>query len=239
MSLKRTISITEGERATKRARQVSVAARIKRASSVNMSRMSSVRISRRLQQTATVNGSLGWGSAYDTTIAPALSSCSFWQAGIIAYQPTLPNVSEFTNLYDQYRIRKVHVEVFCTASEHGISTPTIGLPILHVINDYNTVGSLAITDYEQYPDMKTYMLGMGKRIKWSFVPRTRGDVITDNNLTSSSAASHALEWIDTSSANISYLGTHFYVNPCGLTTNTNLFNMTVIVTYDLEFRMVK
>lgn len=199
---------------------------------------------RRIIQNIAIDPSLGWkvnaSNGYpDIMLAPALSSCSFWAASAIAYQPVLPGATDFTNLYDQYRIKKVNVELWYSANDSIVSQPTFPLPLVHVMNDYNSTASQSLDAYLEHPELKTYQLGKEKRISWSFVPRTRGDVLTDNAILSSSANNRAGLWIDTSSANIQYLGVRFYIDFLGIATAVNLGSVQFIVTYDMEFRYVK
>lgn len=225
-------------RAFKRAATVIAASSRKRTGYVAMRRNNVTMIRRTLQQVNTINLSTGWGGSYDTTISPALSSCSFWQSGLVAYQPVLPNSTELINLYDQYRIKKVHLEFIFSGNNATVNAPTTCLPVLHIVNDYNSLGSANLADYQQYPDMKTLQLGVGKRIRHSFVPRVRADVMTDGGILSSSAL-NTTGWLDTSSSTIQHLGCKFYVNPMGLTSNTDIGTMMVLVSYDIELRQVK
>lgn len=238
--MKRTISISEGS--NKRMRKSVSKASSSRAKGVSMKRFNTTTITRSITQSGGVNLQNGWtggvASGYDITIEPTLQNCSFIVAGTTAYQPVMPNVTELTNLYDQYRIKRVYIEVWCSATEHGTGTPTAGLPLIHYANDYNSTGAFNINDILQYPDMKTRQLGGVKPIKWSFVPRIRSDVLTQGGLLSTSAL-NTTGWIDTTSASVAHLGTKILINPQGLSTNISIGQMTIVVRYDIEFRFVK
>lgn len=241
-ALKRKLSIdVEKGRAAKRVLSLATS-KFRRTTGVNMKRFNTTLITRSVIQSSDVNESIGWNSVgvggRDITIAPTLATCDFIVSGVTLYSTALPNISELVNLYDQYRIKKVHVEVFYSNNSSTLHNPTLGLPLIHVANDYNSVGAYNLADIAQYPDMKTYQLGNNKRIKWSFVPRVRADVLTNSGVLSSSAL-NTTGWIDTSSSTVQHLGTRVYMNFQNLNTNVSIGTMTFVVSYDIECRLVK
>lgn len=194
---------------------------------------------RTLQQVLPVNLSVGFATGgYSLQIAPALSACNIFINGTLAYQPLLPNSGEFTSLFDQYRIDRINLQLFFSANDSNVTTPTSVLPMVHIANDYNDTNNTSLTDIQQYPEMRTYQLGLEKPVTWSFRPRVRLDVLTNTGITSSSAFS-TTGWIDTSSPGIEHLGTKVYLNTMGRTTNLDIGNCVLMVSYDLSFRNVK
>jgi len=242
MSMKRTISITEPARAAKRAKEAVSSSRSKRASSVRMTRMNVTTIRRSLIQSTEINQSVGItngvANGFDLTISPALAATDFIVAGATMYQPVLPNASELTNLFDQYRIKKCYVELRWTQTEAPVTTSTTCAPIVHIANDYNSTGAFNSADMMQYPDLKTYQLGQSKAIRWSFEPRVRVDALTNGGVLSSSAF-NTTGWLDSSSTNIQHLGTKVYFDMGGQTTNVSLGRIHMKVTYEIECRLVK
>lgn len=199
------------------------------------------KVRRTVSQNFNMNLGLGFnGGGYDMRIAPTLATMDFFIGGTLSFAPAVPNASEFINLFDQYRIRKVHVEIYCSAIDNLITNPAVNsLPLIHLANDYNSTGSYALTDIEQYPSMHTYQLGC-KPIKWSFSPHTRTDVLTDLVVPSSTSALQSVSpWLDTTSSTVQHLGLMVYLNTMGLTPNANVATVTVFVHYDFEFKNVK
>lgn len=173
-------------------------------------------------------------------IAPSLAACDFYIGGSLTIAPNVPNASEFTNLFDLYRIKKITVEIFTSFTDNlAVSPGVISMPVVHIANDYNSTGSYALSDILQYPQMHTYQLG-AKPIKWSFYPHVRADVLTDITIpTSSSAMQEISPWLDTSSSNILHLGCMIYMNTMGYTSSTNIGTATMLIHYDFEFKNVK
>ena len=86
-------------------RSVSFAKRYPRYRAINSSR-GIYQFRRTTQQTFLMNQSSGFnGTGKDMTVAICLAHADIVVAGSIQYQPVIPNVSEFTNLFDQYRIK--------------------------------------------------------------------------------------------------------------------------------------
>jgi len=202
------------------------------------------RTRRSLVQNIGINQSLGWAAgggtgSRDLTIQTALTSACFWLGGSIIFNPVLPSVGEFTALFDHYRIDRINVQAIFSNNESGVNAPNTVLPILHIMTDYNSVNSQTQAEYLQHPEMRSYQLGTGKTIRWSYVPRSRGDLLTDGEIVSTSANSKARQWIDTSSPQVSHLGLRMYLDTIGKTNDVDIGNVQIIVTYELSFRSVK
>jgi hypothetical protein len=223
-----------------RVRKYTQAGRVPR--SIRLVGNNSVVIKRCIQQTSGYTPGQGWVTggvgAYDITIAPTLGNCNFYVGGTIIHSPSVPNVSELTALYDHYRIKRVICEMYYNIN----TTPTagIGLPLIHVANDYNNTGSFSRSDIEQYPGKWTVQLGNNsfRKIRWSFKPRIRSDVLTSTGVTSTSAL-NTTGWIDTSSTNVEHLGTKIYIDPVGNSTPTEQGKITIICYYEIELKCVK
>lgn len=194
---------------------------------------------RTLQQGININLSTGFAAGgYALLISPALSSCSFFINATLAFQPVMPGLTEFTGLFDSYKISRVNLEIFFSNNDSVVTSPATVLPLVHIVNDYNDTNNFSLTDIQQYPNMQTFQMGKEKPIRWSLKPRMRLDALTDSGVLSSSAF-NTTGWLDTSSANIQHLGTKIFLNTLGRNGNTDVGSIVVIVTYDLEFRNVR
>lgn len=196
---------------------------------------------RSTQQTYLMNQSTGFnGAGKDMTIACNLANVDILLAGSLAYAPAIPNVSEFTNLFDQYRIKRVTIEMFYGATDVVSPGTTTCIPCFQLANDYNSIGSYNESDMQQYPDMRTYQpTGGGKKIVWSFISRARADVLTSTLILSSSAMNVPSPWLDTSSSTVNHLGCRIFMNNMGVATNQVIGTLLMMIHYDLEFKFVK
>lgn len=177
-------------------------------------------------------------SAYDIQLLYNLGGVEISIGGVGVTGPNLPNASEFTNLFDQYRITNVRIEAYI--SQNTENTPSYPNPLLHITNDYNSSGSFSLSDMEQYQSMRTYQPNDGSRVVWNCRnPSNRADLLTNTGVTSTSAGNWN-SWVDCSSPEVRYYGTRMFVDYLGRTSaNDNIATLYLKFTYDLEFRMVK
>jgi len=75
---------------------------------------------------------------------------------VSVYSTALPNVAEFSNLFDQWRLKKVTVRCdFAAGYSDSASTPVI-MPGLYYVSDYDDSGDLQINDMLQYPQVQVH-----------------------------------------------------------------------------------
>lgn len=199
------------------------------------------KVKRTICQNLSINPANGFaGTAFDINIVPALAACDINIGGSTIYQPLLPNASEFTNLFDLYRITRVNCTMVYSANDAITSTPSQMLPVLHIANDYNSVGSFTLTDILQYDTVKHWQLGKEREVKWSFVPHTRMDAKTNSGLgTSLASMNKPYQWFDTEASSIQHYGTRVYLNNFGRTTSADIGTVMLLIEYCLEFTFVK
>ena len=71
----------------------------------------------------------------------------------------MPNVSEFTGLYDQYRIDYVECKFSFSNNNSSNSSPGSTLPIMYLVKDYDDSGAAGVTDLQQYSTQTMWQLG--------------------------------------------------------------------------------
>ena len=199
-----------------------------------------VKARRSVQQHMAYNPSSGFaGGGFDLGVAFSLGNMELTIGGVTTYTPSLPSVSEFTNLFDEYRLKSVDLEIYY--SQGSSNTVTYPTPMLHIANDDNSAGSFNLADMQQYPYGHTYQLsqaGIKGPIKWRVTPSCRLDALTTTGLTSTSALD-ANDWIDTSSSNVRFLGTRLWIDNLGRSVDIDMGTITVKATYNLEFRKMR
>lgn len=182
----------------------------------------------------------GWGNVgNDLTFTTALGSASINVSGTLYSSVAIPNVSEFTNLYDQFRITKVRLRIWL--SQNYFNTGAVAQPLLHICNDYNSTGSFTLNDIQQHQDMRTYQMVHGKPVVWDLYPHMRVDVLQDSGILSSSAYNLRAGWVDTTSPNTQFLGTRIWLNMMGQTQAFAVPYQYVFMEmeYSFEFKNVK
>lgn len=148
----------------------------------------------------------------------------------------IPDYTEFTNLYDTYKICGIRQKFVFDVNNADIGTsvtPPNGMPTLITVNDYNDVSALATE--EEAMQYRTYRnRSLFKPISRYFKP-----TMTDNT---GGGISNIFKrrWTPTSEADIVHLGLKALVAGYNFTANlTSLGRLRVYTTYYLAFRTPK
>lgn len=140
----------------------------------------------------------------------------------------LPNYTEFTNLYDFYRIRKVKWYMVPTVTENPAeaSVTNYNLPTVHTVLDYNDYNVLfTLNDLMQYRNYKAHR---GHRIvKRYFTPAVANTLY--NTANTSAFGPKFKQWISTDNPNVSHYGVRYLIE------GTNLSNVTWNVYHKVYF----
>ena len=232
-----TIEATEPGRVFKRMRSTKVTTTTsKRKSTTKQTSM--VKASRHVEANFEYWGTDGWSAGgKDLSFQYTLARLCPVIGGVAATYINLPNMSEFTNLFDQYKIDSIDIEIFYQSNfvNSGMDYTD---PILHIVNDYDSSGSFNLADINQYPNVKSYALSPGKKIKWKVKPQFKGDVLTDSGVTSSSVSTQN-GWMDTTGTNILGYGTRFYIDSIGNNVNNRIGRVSIRFKYNMSFRYMK
>ena len=141
----------------------------------------------------------------------------------------LPAYTDFTNLFDQYRIVKVKIEFIPNLTGNGAPGNPGLYSIFHMAVDHTDVGTPAntaeILQYDQHRTVQPF-----KPFSMTFKPAPSAQYF--NTLTSSGYGPRAGAWIDGSSPAIAHYGLK-YVWDCNSATATQ---MVPFVTVWAEFR---
>lgn len=145
----------------------------------------------------------------------------------------LHEVSDYTNLFDQYRIAALRVEFQFdkTGGEVGTVTP---MPMLSSVIDYDDYTALVDeNDYLQYSTYKRTPLNY--RHKRYFKPRVAGALYQAVGTGYSNLRS---PWIDCASTSVQHYGIKFMTDGSqnGGIGNTTLGHLRVYTTYYVQFR---
>lgn len=155
-----------------------------------------------------------------------------------AYNFTLasvPNYTEFTSLFDQYRIVAIKITFrprFNVAQVAGSSNDIY--PNFVSVIDYDDSNVLSgIADYQQYQTYK--ITRFDKTHVRFFRPRM---ALAAYSGAFSSYANQSAQWIDAASTGVQHYGVKFFIE-AGVVGQTNLQAWSVEVAYFLEFRQTR
>lgn len=128
----------------------------------------------------------------------------------------LPNVSEFTQLYDQYKIKKIVLRIERPFTQNELLSDTGVLPVgnlittnkfIRVVHDYD--GGAALTaenQYFEYQNMKSYPAVGTKAIRITLYPKMLDTVYRNDSVNSQAAAVINPVWCDVSNTDIKHYG---------------------------------
>jgi len=159
----------------------------------------------------------------------------FYLGGIYQGTINIANFSEFQALFDQYKINSVKMRMWFTNNNSSTGSPTVGMPLVHLVNDFDDIGeSLSIAAIQEKAGFRTFQFdatnGRGQTNWVKPVPRT---VVSQNNAdtgvetVSSAGTPYGSTWLDASSSNIIHSGVKIVYNNQGRSTNVDIGSMTV------------
>lgn len=139
------------------------------------------------------------------------------------------NYTEFTNLYDQYRIRRIDLQFIPFYTQ---STPGAGAcsGVIYAAPDFDDISATASAALRQYPACQVF--GQTERIQVTVEPRL---AVAAYSGTFTSYANLRDQWIDCNSPSVQHYGFKLAADASGGTANS----FQVIGTYHLEFRSAR
>lgn len=144
----------------------------------------------------------------------------------------LPNSTDFTNLYDQYRFNKVVFKLIPKISESSINPGAItnaNLQQIHSVIDHDD--NTAPTGINQLVQYQTHKMTRGHQVHTRvLIPKCQATV------SGASAAPKAKQWLDCDQNSLAHRGLKFIV-PAPATPGTTLY-YDLELTYYMSFKAV-
>lgn len=146
----------------------------------------------------------------------------------------IPNSSELAAVFDQFRIKKIEVQVFYS---HNVSaTGDALMPLLRQALDFDSVnGTNALTEYQGFKTKQMGMYGTDGIMFLLYNPTVQG-VIQDATATTGTGQALVSPWLDSSAINTPHFGMRFQAEPFSDTTAGTVGRFVFNVKYLLEFR---
>ena len=188
--------------------------------------------------------STGLQSGQNLALAFRLDQVDLYLNGTVASTFAMPNYTEFTNLFDQYCIKKVDVMVlatYCFAPMNNVTTQF--LPWIIHAADYDNVTSTGATSLMQYNGAKyTQLLGqtnsVNSQVLRSIKPQAALSVARVTGSVGQSPTDDL--WISTDNPNIQHFGVKMALDDSynGYTVNQTTAQLNFIIRYHMAFRDV-
>ncbi len=145
----------------------------------------------------------------------------------------VPGSSEFTALFDVFRIACVRVK-FIYGQNTQDPSATRSIPNLVLVHDYDDGTVLTgLTDYGQYTQCVVHR--MDKPFTTSLVPRTSTAVY--NGAFTGYSTTQKDVWYDCASSGIQFYGIKWAIDPVVYGAGSTVIGqLTLVIEYDLEFK---
>lgn len=195
------------------------------------------RYSRMTSQAVTINPSSGFNAVgFDLSIVFSLSTTQFFIAGVLASSASNPGASDFTSLYDQYRLEGVEVAFMYGANAFapGLAN-TAQLPIMNIVFDPTDVSIISLSSILQYQDLHTVQLG-NQRTQNGYTVACRPRPLATLSSTAQ-AGIQVAPWISKDTPTVGHYGIKVFYDNAGSTLNAVMGTLTMYVKYKWAFRL--
>ncbi len=174
-------------------------------------------------------------STIQVTFAPTATNWRF--AGVSIYTDLLPNTSEFSNLFDQWRIKDVMLRIDIPAGFYagGTATTQVFMPDLYYVVDYDDQGDATVTDMLQYPQSRRHNFATNgySPLILKFSPKPLVDV-AGSGVSTTYGPMQTAPWLRTADMSTPHYALKFAIDSMTAAANVGI-PMLFTVWYDLEF----
>lgn len=191
-----------------------------------------------------LTGFIGASSDRQIALSFGLEQTGIWYVNAgISSDITNPGYTDFTNLFDQYRINRVELKFIWQAntSEYDPSNQTQSrsiAPLMHMATDYDDSGVFSLDQLLQYPNCRTIQLGQINNAGPIHVINNPGVVVESQTdlLTPLPSTMRRSPWCDCAVPNVKHNGLKISWDSMGQDFDLVAGNLIIMVKYSLEFK---
>lgn len=156
--------------------------------------------------------------------------------GVSVYTDSLPNMTDFTNLFDQWRITNVMVRIDYGTDMFSNSGVSYAHPLVYHVTDYDDSTDLTLSAMLEYPQIRIHQFKQDgyTPLVLSLEPMPLRD-IAGSGVATGYAPSSVSPFIRTAETTIPHYGLKFAIGGAGASINAVIGYLNVIIWYDLEF----
>ncbi len=193
-------------------------------------------IRRSIRRYLAIDSSTIAGSAATTmqlTFSPGATDYRF--GGVSVYSTALNQVSEFSSLFDQWRLKNVIVRFDTAFGIQGLVGTPLVAPSLIYVTDYDDSADASIDDLMQYPQMQIHNFYTNGYTPFqvTFSPKPLRDV-AGAGVTTGYGPMPVAPWLRTSNMSIPHYGLKIAFDWMGKNQTTDL-DIIVTIFYNMEF----
>lgn len=152
-------------------------------------------------------------------------------AGTVTY--ALPNVADFSSLFDSYKIDKVEITMIAATNVAAVTSPTLALPTIWLFNDANSGERVSnASDFLEHENLRVVSFGANNIQRHTVYPK----LMLGSGSISGSAAN---QWSNMSTTNIEYFGTKLFYDAIGQNSDVQVGSIEFLVKYHFSMKGVK
>lgn len=166
--------------------------------------------------------------------------------GVATYFLTINNYTEFTSLFDYYKINAVKLQMFYSANVHDFTTPGTTLPMFHIANDFDDAQNVeTVPKILERVGVRTVQFDAtnqnGIRHYVKPKPALFSSNIDGSGVQGSSVANIPFRdsWFDTASSQIPHYAIKMVYNNQGRTGSSDLGTVTLFFNVEYQFKGYK
>lgn len=171
----------------------------------------------------------------DIEIGFALSNTyTYVGGGALGVIPN-PGSSDFTTLYDEYRIDGVEVSFLWSSNAFTPGNGTAALPIINIVFDPSDTSAVSLSTALSYQNVQTLQMG-NQRMQNGFVVRCK-PVPNITTPGTGQVVPTSAPWMSVDTPNIIHNALKFVYDPAGSAVATSIGTLSLYVKYHLSFRL--
>jgi len=195
-----------------------------------------IAVTRAIRRQCILNSTTIDGSPATTmqfSFAPGATDYRF--AGVSIYTTALPNSSEFTSLFDQWRLKKVHFRIDLPAAYANSGVTPVIMPNIYYVSDYDDSVDCTINDMLQYPQCRVHNFYRDGYTPFqvSLSPKPLRD-IAGSGIATGYGPMPVAPWLRTADFSIPHYGLKLAIDWSGYH-QTITVGMVITIWYELEF----
>lgn len=181
-----------------------------------------------------------FGTGFNMQFSFSLSGFTCYIGGTQVAVIPMNNSSEFTNLFDNYRIKYIDFDMIFSNNTSSVNSPATGLPTILVAKDHDDVGAVTAGGLMQYEGVRTWQAGNPNQRSNKFTIRVkpRPAALMFNGVSSGYAQAGNNQWLDSAYPDIPHYGVKIAMNnatPVPAAT-TIIGYIQFVARYTLEFK---
>ena len=177
--------------------------------------------------------------SYDFGFTFSLAGVFLYLGGVYTASWAMNSTSEFTALFDMYRIASIDVVMTMNVDNSPNGAPTISMPIIYMVEDFDDSSDVPLTSIVQYNNLKTIQCGVndkGSVNRFRIHPKP-AETVWYTSVTSGYQQGTNKKWMNTNYNAVPYFGLKGVIDPIHTTAGSvSLGYLHFSFTYNLEFK---